>query len=73
MLSSILTSARAVSVNIEIMRAFVRLRHLIESNKDMARRIAELEKKYDERFAAVFRAIKQLMEPPAKPKRKIGY
>lgn len=73
MLSSILTSTRAVSVNIEIMRAFVRLRHLIESNKDMARRIDELEKKYDERFAVVFRAIKQLMEPPEKPKKRIGY
>ena len=73
MLSSILTSTQAVSVNIEIMRAFVRLRHLIESNKDMARRIDELEKKYDERFAVVFRAIRQLMEPPVKAKRKIGY
>ncbi len=80
MLSSVLHSQRAVSVNVEIMRAFVRLRHLIESNTELAKKIDDLEKKYDHRFAVVFQAIKQLMErpvqaqePPEVPRRKIGY
>ncbi|HEX9741616.1 MAG TPA: ORF6N domain-containing protein [Nitrospiraceae bacterium] len=73
MLSSVLRSKRAVQVNIMIMRAFVRLREMIASHKDLARRLAELEKKYDSQFKVVFDAIRQLMEP-AKPKpRRIGF
>lgn len=73
MTSGLLRSPRAIRVNIEIIRAFVHLRHLIESNRNLATRIDEPEKKYDERFAVVFRAIRGLMTPPAKPRRKIGY
>lgn len=73
MLSSVLRSKRAVQVNIMIMRAFVRLREMIASHKDLARRLAELEKKYDSQFKVVFDAIRQLMEP-AKPRpRRIGF
>jgi len=77
MLSSVLRSARAVEVNIEIMRAFVRLRELIASRKDIARKLKDLEKRvgeHDEHFQAVFQAIRQLMAPPPdKPKRRIGF
>ena len=68
MLSSVLNSERAVQVNIAIMRTFVQLRRLMDSNADLARKIESLEKKYDEKFAAVFAAIKQLIAPtePAK-------
>jgi hypothetical protein len=73
MLSSVLRSERAIQVNIMIMRAFVRLREMIVSHKDLARRLAELEKKYDTQFKVVFDAIRQLMEPmPPKP-RRIGF
>jgi hypothetical protein len=64
MLSSVLNSPRAVQVNIEIMRAFVRLRSMVITNADLSRKIDELEKKYDERFGVVFEAIRRLMEPP---------
>jgi hypothetical protein len=73
MLSSVLRSKRAVQVNVEIMRAFVRLRELLATHADLARRLDELEKKYDKQFAAVFDAIRQLMAPPQVPKREIGY
>jgi hypothetical protein len=74
MLSSVLNSPRAIAVNIEIMRAFVRLRVLLASNKELARRLDELEAKTDAKFAAVFEAIRQLMTPPdPKPKRPIGF
>ena len=74
MLSSVLNSKRAVHVNIEIMRAFVRLRQLLASNKDLSRRLNELEEKYDTQFKVVFDAIRQLMVPPPLPsKRKIGF
>jgi hypothetical protein len=69
MLSSVLNSTRAVAVNIEIMRAFVRLRQLIASNAELARKLAQLEKKYDAQFKVVFDAIRQLMIPP-EPKKK---
>ena len=73
MLSSVIHSDRAIQVNIMIMRAFVRLRQMIASNKDLARRLAGLEKKYDTQFKVVFDAIRQLMEPqPSKP-RRIGF
>lgn len=73
MLSGVLHSDRAVRVNIEIMRAFVRLRRILASHKDLAHKLEELEKKYDSQFRIVFEAIRQLMEPPQKPKRKIGF
>jgi hypothetical protein len=73
MLSSVLRSKRAVRVNIMIMRAFVRLRQMIASHKDLARRLAELEKKYDSQFKVVFDAIRQLMEPVRAKPRRIGF
>ena len=75
MLSSVLRSERAVAVNIEIMRAFVRLRRMLENNAELSRRLNELESKYDEQFRVVFDAIRELMEPPdVEPKRlPIGY
>jgi len=73
MLSSVLHSKRAVQVNIEIMRAFVRLRELLATHKDLARKLEELEKTYDKQFRVVFEAIRQLMSPPEKPKHPIGF
>ena len=75
MLSSVLRSARAVEVNIAIMRTFVQLRRLMDTNRDLARKIEALEKKYDEKFAVVFEAIKQLITPPEPepPRRRIGF
>ena len=73
MLSSVLHSKRAVMVNIEIMRAFVRLRQMLASNADLARKLATLEKKYDAQFKAVFDAIRELMAPPPTRKRPIGF
>ncbi len=73
MLSSVLRSPRAVQVNIEIMRAFVRLREMLASYRDLARRLKELEQRYDAQFKAVFDAIRQLMAPPVAPKRRIGF
>ncbi len=68
-----LRSTRAVEVNIAIMRTFVQLRHLMDTNRDLARKVEALEKKYDEQFAEVFAAIKELIAPPAPPKRQIGF
>jgi len=74
MLSSVLRSERAVQVNVEIMRAFVRLRGLIGHNRDLARRLDNLESKYDRQFKVVFDAIRELMTPiPDAPKRRIGF
>jgi len=73
MLSSVLHSKRAVRVNIEIMRAFVRLRAMIASNKELAKRLNELEKKYDAQFKVVFDAIRELMTPPTTQRRRIGF
>lgn len=73
MLSSVLNSKRAIEVNIAIMRAFVRLREMIASNKELAKRLDDLEKKYDAQFKVVFDAIRQLMAPPETKKRKIGF
>ncbi|HAF96636.1 MAG: DNA-binding protein [Elusimicrobia bacterium GWC2_51_8] len=67
MLSSVLKSKRARQVNIQIMRAFVKLRELLNSHKELARKLEELEKKYDAQFKSVFDAIKMLMAPPAEP------
>jgi ORF6N domain len=77
MLSSVLRSLRAVEVNIAIMRTFVQLRRLMDSNRDLARRIEAMEKRYDEQFASVFDAIKRLIAEDetrkARPKRSIGF
>jgi len=83
MLSSVLKSRRAIAVNIAIMRAFVRLRQILATHKDLAERLAEMEKKYDQRFKVVFDAIRKLMSPappppalpppPAPRKRPIGF
>ena len=74
MLSSVLNSERAVQVNIEIMRAFVKLREMIASNKDLAKRLDALEQKYDAQFKSVFDAIRELMTPSPPPKpRRIGF
>ena len=73
MLSSVLRSKRAVQVNVEIMRAFVRLRDLIGHNRELARRLHDLESRYDRQFKVVFDAIRELMAPPPAPKRRIGF
>ncbi len=73
MLSGVLKSKRAAHVNIEIMRAFVRLRELLTTHKDLARKLEDLEKKYDAQFRGVFEAIRKLMAPPAPKKRPIGF
>lgn len=73
MLSSVLHSPRAVKVNIEIMRAFVKLRQLLATHADLARKLEELEKKYDSQFKVVFEAIRQLMTEPEPPRKRIGF
>ena len=76
MLSSVLNSDRAIEVNISIMRAFVRLRKLVASNASVARRLAELEEKlgeHDQQIQGAFEAIRQLMRPPERERKKIGF
>jgi hypothetical protein len=73
MLSSVLNSERAVEVNIQIMRTFTRLREMLLTHKDLQRKIGAMEKKYDYQFKVVFDAIKQLLEPPVKTKKRIGF
>ncbi len=73
MLSSVLRSPRAVQVNVEIMRAFVRLRQLLSSHADLARKLEDLERRYDSQFKVVFDAIRQLMAPPEPKRRRIGF
>lgn len=74
MLSSVLRSPRAIKVNIEIMRAFVQLRQLLMSHKELAEKLDKMEKTYDNNFRIVFQHLRQLMEPPpVPPKRKIGF
>ncbi len=75
MLSSVLRSRRAVEVNIEIMRAFVRLRAMIGSHAELSRKLEVLERKYDDQFKVVFDAIRRLMAPPPDPpkRRRIGF
>jgi len=74
MLSSVLNSERAVQVNITIMRAFVRLREMMDSNKELAAKLNALEKKYDSQFAVVFQAIRKLMQPTrGLGSRRIGF
>jgi len=73
MLSSVLRSKRAVQVNVEIMRAFVRLRRMLASHEDLARQLDALENKYDAQFKVVFDAIRQLMAPSEPKRRQIGF
>jgi len=73
MLSSVLRSKRAITVNIEIMRAFVKLRQLLVSNVELSRRLDELESKYDKQFRVVFDAIRRLMVTPARGRKEIGF
>jgi len=73
MLSSVLNSDRAVEVNIQIMRAFVRLRQMLSTHIKLAKKIENLERKYDSQFSVVFEAIRALMKEPEPPKRKIGF
>lgn len=73
MLSSVLKSERAIMVNIAIMRAFVKLRAILASHKELARKLEELEQRYDAQFKVVFDAIRQLMTPPERPRRRIGF
>ncbi|MGA3085718.1 MAG: ORF6N domain-containing protein [Thermodesulfobacteriota bacterium] len=73
MLANILNSERAVRVSVQIVRTFVRLRETLSTHADLARKITEMEKKYDSQFKVVFDALRALMAPPIKPKRKIGF
>jgi hypothetical protein len=74
MLSSVLRSKRAIQANIAIMRAFVRLREMLASHEELARKLTQMEKKYDAQFKVVFEAIRELMAPPPPPpKRQIGF
>jgi hypothetical protein len=76
MLSSVLHSSRAVQVNVQIMRTFVRLRQMLASHEDLAHKLHALEKKYDSQFKIVFEAIREMMEPPeepSEPQRQIGF
>jgi hypothetical protein len=76
MLSSVLRSKQAVKVNIEIMRAFVRLRQLLSTHKELASKLIELERRigeHDEQIMAIFEAIRQLMTPPETPPKRIGF
>ena len=73
MLSSVLRSKRAITVNIEIMRAFVKLRQMLASNAELSRRLDELESNYDKQFKVVFNAIRQLMSTPTRNRKEIGF
>jgi len=73
MLSSVLNSECAIMVNIQIIRAFTHLRKMLLTNINLKRKIDEMERKYDKQFSIVFQAIKQLLEPPVKKKKTIGF
>ncbi|MCD6328994.1 MAG: ORF6N domain-containing protein [Candidatus Cloacimonetes bacterium] len=73
MLSSVLHSERAINVNITIMRAFVNLRKLLQTNEELNQKLLEMEKKYDKQFKIVFQVLKNLMEQPEPPKKEIGF
>jgi hypothetical protein len=73
MLSSVLRSERAVQVNIEIMRAFVRMRRVLAEHAELATKLTQLERKYDGQFRVVFDALRELMAPPATPRGRIGF
>jgi len=73
MLSSVLNSERAIQVNIQIMRTFTKLREMLNSHKELKKKIDKMERKYDSQFRVVFEVIRQLLEPLEKPKKKIGF
>lgn len=73
MLANVLHSQRAIKTSVQVVRAFVRLRQMLASNADLARKLETLEKKYDAQFKVVFDAIRQLMSPPTGPRREIGF
>ncbi len=73
MLSSVLKSGRAIEVNIAIMRTFVKLRRMLEAHESLARKLAEIEKKYDEQFRVVFEVLNELMAPPEPKRKQIGF
>jgi len=73
MLANVLNSERAAQTSVQVVRAFVKLRQMLASNAELARKLAAMEKKYDAQFKVVFDAIRQLMSPPEKPKREIGF
>ncbi len=73
MLASVLNSAVAVQASIQVVRAFIRLREILASHKELARKLAELERKYDKQFKVVFDAIRELMAPPRKQRKPIGF
>ena len=73
MLSSVLNSKRAIQVNIQIMRAFTRLRQMLSTHEELKKKIEAMERKYDENFRIVFDAIKQLLDIDEKPRKKIGF
>jgi hypothetical protein len=73
MLSSVLKSKRAIQVNIQIMKTFVVLRRMLADNKELSKRLDELERKYDQQFRIIFETLRQLVKPPEPPKRRIGF
>ena len=73
MLSSVLNSEQAIQVNIAIMRTFAQLRRFLATHHDLAKKLNDMERKYDSQFKAVFDAIRQLMEPPSPKKKSIGF
>ena len=73
MLTTVLSSEVAVKASIQVVRAFVHLREIMATHRDLAKKLAQLEKKYDYQFKAVFDAIRQLMAPPLSKNRKIGF
>jgi hypothetical protein len=73
MLASVLNSPAAIAVSIQVVRAFIQLRGLLASHRELARRLDELESKYDSQFKVVFQAIRELMEPPVAPRKQIGF
>lgn len=73
MAANVLSSKRAIAASVQVVRAFVRLRQILASNADLARKLNELEKKYDHQFKVVFDAIRQLMTPPQSKRKEIGF
>jgi len=73
MLSSVLHSEQAIQVNIQIMRTFSKIRQMIDTHKDLRRKIEEMERNYDRKFKTIFDALRELLQAPAPPKRKIGF
>jgi hypothetical protein len=73
MAANVPNSQRAIEASVYVVRAFVKMREALATHKELVRRLDEMEQKYDARFKVVFDAIRALMEPPAKPRRRIGY